>query len=138
MPTSSGVNERSHDGCAYRDHDHDRVDAVRLQLPDPEIVDQLAETFGLLSDPNRLRLLTALLHGEMCVCDLAAACRQSESGVSHALRLLRAHRVVVARRSGRRAYYRLADAHVRMLVDLALSHSEHAVPLTRTQTEGVA
>lgn len=65
----------------------------------------------------------------MCVCDLAAACGQSESGVSHALRLLRAHRVVAVRRSGRRAFYRLADAHVRMLLDLALTHHAHATPL---------
>ncbi|WP_246486977.1 hypothetical protein [Kribbella qitaiheensis] len=49
----------------------------------------------------------------------------SESATSHALRLLRAHRVVVVRRDGRMAYYRLDDAHVRMLVDLAVAHTEH-------------
>ncbi len=82
--------------------------------------------FGLLSDPGRLRLLITLLEGgEVCVHDLAAVTGQSESGVSHALRLLRAHRVVVVRRSGRLAFYRLADGHVRMLLDLAFTHTQH-------------
>ena len=99
------------------------------------MVEELGATFGLLADAARLRLLVALLDGEMCVCDLAAACGQSESGVSHALRLLRAHRVVAGRRSGRRAFYRLADAHVRMLLDLALTHHAHATPLGAVPAE---
>ena len=73
-----------------------------------------------------LRVLVALLEGEMCVCDLAAVARASESAVSHHLRLLRAHRVVQVRRTGRMAYYRLADAHVRLLLDVALTHIGHA------------
>ncbi|RBM07424.1 ArsR family transcriptional regulator [Streptomyces sp. PT12] len=84
-----------------------------------------AEVFGLMADPGRLRLLIALREGELCVCDLAAVSGLSESATSHALRLLRAHRVVAARRSGRMAYYRLDDAHVRMLLDLAVAHTEH-------------
>jgi DNA-binding transcriptional ArsR family regulator len=74
-----------------------------------------------------LRVLVAMLEGgEMCVCDLAAVAHASESAVSHHLRLLRAHRVVHVRRAGRMAYYRLADAHVRMLLDVALTHIGHA------------
>lgn len=58
--------------------------------------------FGLWADPNRVRLLSALLEvGELCVCDLAAAIGMAESATSHALRLLRAHRVVKVRRAGR-------------------------------------
>ncbi|WSG19539.1 metalloregulator ArsR/SmtB family transcription factor [Nonomuraea sp. NBC_01738] len=94
-------------------------------MPTPDDLADTAEVFGLLSDPNRLRLLLALLDGELCVCDLAAVTGQSESAVSHALRLLRAHRVVSVRRSGRMAFYRLEDAHVRMLLDLAIAHTGH-------------
>ncbi len=94
-------------------------------MPGPDDIVDTAEIFGLLSDQSRLRLLIALLDGELCVSDLAAVTGQSESAASHALRLLRAHRVVSARRSGRLAYYRLADAHVRMLLDVAIAHSEH-------------
>ncbi|MFD0886463.1 ArsR/SmtB family transcription factor [Streptosporangium algeriense] len=98
---------------------------VRERMPAPGDLSDVADVFGLLSDTNRLRLLVALLEGEMCVCDLAAVTGQSESAASHALRLLRAHRVVASRRAGRMVYYRLADPHVRMLLDVALAHIEH-------------
>src|SRR5215472_2330934 len=94
------------DGCAVRIVDRERVADVRASMPADEQV--------------------ALLEGEMCVCDLAAAAGTSESAASHHLRLLRAHRVVQVRRSGRMAYYRLADSHVRMLLDIALTHIGHA------------
>jgi len=115
--------------CSLRVVDADRVLTVREAMPDEQDVSELADVFGLLSDPGRLRLLVALLEGEMCVCDIAAACGQSESSVSHALRLLRAHRVVHVRRAGRMAYYRLADGHVRLLLDVALTHVGHTTAL---------
>lgn len=106
--------------------DAGRVTAVRAEMPsDADVVD-LADVFGLLADPGRLRLMVSLLGGELCVCDLAAATGLSESATSHALRILRAHRVVSVRRAGRMAYYALADAHVRMLLDVALAHVEHS------------
>lgn len=108
-------------------HGGDRVARLTRDLPPEQTVADLADVFGLLSDPGRVRLLITLLEGgEVCVHDLAAVTGQSESSVSHALRLLRAHRVVVARRSGRLALYRLADGHVRMLLDVALTHLGHA------------
>jgi len=114
--------------------DADRVTAVRGAMPVRQDLTELADVFGLLSDPGRLRLLVALLEGEMCVCDLAAASGQSESAVSHALRLLRAHRVVQVRRTGRMAYYKLADSHVRMLLDLALTHVGHTTAVHPERT----
>ncbi|GII66340.1 hypothetical protein Skr01_64250 [Sphaerisporangium krabiense] len=114
------------DACTTPVVDADRVTSVRESLPSDETVQDLAEVFGLLADPGRLRMMAALLEGgEMCVCDLAAATGQSMSGASHALRLLRMHRVVKVRRSGRMAYYQLADSHVRMLFDLAITHARH-------------
>jgi DNA-binding transcriptional ArsR family regulator len=113
--------------CPVRVVDAARVAAVQGQMPPEEDVADLADVFGLLSAPGRLRLVVALLEGEMCVCDLAAAAGMSESATSHALRILRAHRVVSVRRAGRMAYYALADAHVRMLLDVALAHVEHSV-----------
>src|SRR3954468_12661494 len=112
--------------CAVRVVDRDRVATVCGGMPAEVDFSELADVFGLLADPGRLKVLVALLEGEMCVCDLAAVARSSESAVSHHLRLLRAHRVVQVRRSGRMAYYRLADAHVRMLLDVALTHIGHA------------
>jgi DNA-binding transcriptional ArsR family regulator len=116
--------------CGVRTVDPGRVDHVRAQTPDRQTLESSAEIFALLGDPNRLLLLTCLLEaGELCVCDLAAAADMSESSVSHALRLMRARRVVKARRDGRVAYYSLLDSHVRVLLDIALEHVKHAEPL---------
>ncbi|MGH3267114.1 MAG: ArsR/SmtB family transcription factor [Sciscionella sp.] len=121
--------------CAVRVVDRDKVAAVRSVLPDTAAIEDLAQVFALLGEPGRLRLLTALLAaGELCVCDLAAASGLSESAVSHALRLLRAHRVVSVSRRGRMAYYRLDDAHVQKLLDLGITHTQHTTspaPATR-------
>jgi DNA-binding transcriptional ArsR family regulator len=126
------MNERSNvvpidpDACSVPMVDAERVSSVRHSLPTEDTVEDLARVVGLLADPGRLRMMAALLEGgEMCVCDLAAATGQSMSAASHALRLLRAHHVVKVRRSGRMAYYRLADSHVRMLFDLAITHIRH-------------
>ncbi|WP_114855213.1 helix-turn-helix transcriptional regulator [Brachybacterium sp. YJGR34] len=103
-----------------------RLEILRGAVPAEAEVDDLADVFSLLGDPGRLRLLLVLREGEVSVGELAEVTGRSESGVSHALQLLRAHRIVAVRRAGRRAFYRLDDPHVRMLLDLALSHTEHS------------
>jgi DNA-binding transcriptional ArsR family regulator len=114
------------DECEVRLVDPARVAAVRAAAPTDEVIASLADVFALLADPGRLRLLTGLLEGgELCVCDLAAAATMGESAASHALRLLRAHRVVKVRRAGRMAFYSLTDGHVRLLLDVALEHLGH-------------
>lgn len=114
------------DVCGVRMVDPERVTAVREVMPADRDIEELAGVFGVLGEPGRLRLLTSLLEaGELCVCDLSATTGMSESSVSHALRLLRASRVVTVRRHGRMAYYRLDDSHVRMLLDLGLTHTRH-------------
>lgn len=118
------------DECDIKTVHPEKVAAVRDSLRAAADVGELAEVFALLGDPGRLRLLMSLLEGgEMCVCDLAATASMSESSVSHALRLLRAHRVVSVSRRGRMAYYRLDDAHVRLLLDLGRTHTEHTIAL---------
>jgi DNA-binding transcriptional ArsR family regulator len=118
------------DACDLKMIDPDKVATVRRSLPKAEDVVELADVFSLLGDPGRLRLLMSLLEGgEMCVCDLAATTAMSESSVSHALRLLRAHRIVSVSRRGRMAYYRLDDGHVRILLDLGLTHTGHTVAI---------
>src|SRR5688500_12189981 len=87
-------------------------------------VGAMAEVFNLLGDPTRVRLAEALMHGERCVCDLAALVGLSESAVSHQLRLLRASRLVRVRRVGRLAFYDLDDHHVIGLLHDTRKHVE--------------
>lgn len=73
---------------------------------------RMAEFFGVLADPTRLRLISLLSASESCVCDLAESLSVSESAVSHQLRALRNARLVRYRKSGRQVFYRLHDHHV--------------------------
>ena len=91
-------------------------------LIQPETAQALAETFQALGDPTRVRMLDALSRGEMCVGELAALLRMTESAISHQLRLLRGLRIVRARRQGRLVFYALDDAHVVRLFAQGLEH----------------
>ncbi len=82
----------------------------------------LAETFRVLGDPTRVRLLDALSRAELCVCDLASLLGSSESAVSHQLRLLRNLRLVRPRREGRMMFYSLDDQHIVKLFAQGLEH----------------
>lgn len=109
--------------------DRSVLDDVRSSMPDDSEIADVADVFALLGDPARLRILVALSSGRLRVRDIAEVTDASESSVSHALRLLRAHRVVEARRVGREAHYALADSHVRALLELALDHVGHSTPV---------
>jgi DNA-binding transcriptional ArsR family regulator len=99
-------------------------EARRRGLMSPHAVEALAETFRVLGDPTRVRILDALSGGELCVCDIASFAGISESAVSHQLRLLRGMRLVRARRAGRLVFYALDDHHIIELLKQALTHVE--------------
>lgn len=114
------------DGCTVTCVHPEKVALARSNTPGEDDLVRVAGVFKILGDPTRTRLLYALLEaGELCVCDLAAATGTVEATVSQALRLLRASGVVKGRREGRNVFYRLSDAHVRMLLDLTREHVDH-------------
>ena len=88
----------------------------------PDAVIALSETFRVLGDPTRLRIVYALSRQELCVCDLANVLGASQSVVSHSLRALRQMRLVRYRREGKIAYYALDDAHIVSLVTQGFRH----------------
>lgn len=110
--------------CDLHVIDGEKVAEVRAaMLPEAEFRD-LAEIFAAMGDPTRIKLLFALAHGELCVCDLAALLGMSVSAVSHQLRLLRDLRIVKHRRAGRQVYYSLDDHHVATLLQQGIDHLE--------------
>lgn len=108
-----------------------RIERVRRALVSRDAALALAETFSLLGDPSRTRILHALSVDELCVSDLAGLLGLSASATSHQLRLLRDRRLVAVRREGKRSYYRLQDEHIRTLVDMGLSHAVEEAALPR-------
>lgn len=95
-----------------------------MSAPPPAAdVAAVAETFRLLGDPTRLRILLACLDAPRSVGEIAAATGASQSLVSHHLRLLRGARLVRGERDARQVFYQAADAHVRHMIEDILAHS---------------
>ncbi len=112
------------DRCDVFHLDPPKVAALRRRLLSDASAGALAETFKLLGDATRVRMLDALSRSELCVCDLAGLLGLSESAVSHQLRLLRGMRLVRPRRAGRMVFYTLDDQHIVGLFEQGLEHVE--------------
>ncbi len=64
--------------------------------------------FCAAADKTRLRILSVLLRGELCVCEVVDALRIQQTRASRHLKYLRKTGLVTARRDGRWVYYQLA------------------------------
>lgn len=102
--------------CEARCVDPDATEAARAAVSGLPLQDA-ASLIGALGDLTRLRLMSALLVGSLCTCDLAAVLGVSDSAVSHQLRLLKDLQLVQSRRDGRIVYHELAGSHVRRFVE---------------------
>jgi DNA-binding transcriptional ArsR family regulator len=88
-------------------------------------VKQIADTFKILGDPTRIKILHALSKRELCVCDISAVVAMGQSAVSHQLRLLRGARLVKYRKEGKIAWYSLDDEHIALLLTQGIEHIKH-------------
>lgn len=102
--------------------------ALAEELPPAALMDESVRLLKGLADPTRLKILCLLRGREVCVHELVEAMEVTQSAVSHQLRVLRGARLVVRRKEGRHAYYRLADERVEEMLSGALSHGEEAQP----------
>jgi DNA-binding transcriptional ArsR family regulator len=105
--------------------DQDKALQARQHVIDSSAATRLADLFKALSDPNRVRIISALSQAELCVHDLAFTLGMSQSAVSHQLRSLREMHLVRRRRQGRHIFYQLDDEHIRDLFQRSLEHIEH-------------
>lgn len=87
--------------------------------------ESVADAMFALSTPSRVRILSHLRERPHMVGELTAAIGMEQSAVSHQLRILREHRLVVAERKGRQRLYALHDDHVAALLDEAVGHVAH-------------
>lgn len=115
------------DLCEVRCIDQDKVERAQAVMPAAEDIAALAETFRVLGDPTRLRLVRALMAEELCVCDLATLLGLSQPTVSHSLRALRQLRLVRYRKVGKVAYYAIDDEHVHQIVGTGFAHVAEGV-----------
>lgn len=112
------------DLCDVHYVDEATVNQVRRAMIPDNIARLLAETFDVLGDPTRVRIIYALLKAELCVCDLSALLGISQSAISHQLRVLRNLRLVKYRKEGKIVFYSLDDDHIQRLLSEGLAHVE--------------
>lgn len=110
--------------CEETEVHESAVEQVRRQLPEDEVLYDLAELFKIFGDSTRVKILYALLESELCVCDIAKLMEVSQSAVSHQLRVLKANRLVKPRKDGKTVFYSLADDHVRKIIAQGMEHIE--------------
>ena len=92
-------------------HDHGQnTQSVLERMPGEAEFQRISNTFQLLEDGTRLRILWLLCHCTECVSNIAAAVGMSNAAVSHHLQILRKGGLIVSRRSGKEVYYTLADS----------------------------
>ncbi|WP_379967643.1 ArsR/SmtB family transcription factor [Ectobacillus sp. sgz5001026] len=100
----------------------DVIHKVKQSMPSDTDQRAVAELFKVLGDYTRMRILTALMADEMCVCDLACMLSMTQSAISHQLRVLKQAKLVKNRRDGKVVYYSLADDHVIAITNQAFIH----------------
>ena len=104
-------------------HEHPQiVEKTKAEMPNEDELFSLAETFKIFGDSTRIKIICALMHKELCVCDMAELLGMGQSAISHQLRLLRTSRLVKTRREGKSIFYSLDDEHIESIINAGLIH----------------
>ncbi len=101
------------------------VNRVMERMPEDDVLERSADFFKVVGDRTRIRILHALFHSEMCVCDIAVLLDMNQSAISHQLRVLKQAGLVKYRREGKIVFYSLDDEHVMNILDQGLVHVSH-------------
>ena len=104
--------------------DKQKISNVKKKMESTAAIGRLSETFKVLGDNTRVKILFALLIQELCVCEIADLLGTTKSAISHQLRILRNTRLVKFRKDGKMAFYSLDDNHIANLFAEGLKHVE--------------
>ena len=110
------------DVCELKSVDISKVKRVKKAMLSDDEVGRLSETFRVLADTTRTKIIYALSGDELCVCDISNVLGMSISAVSHQLRVLRNMRLVKFRKEAKMVYYSLDDEHITNLFNEGLKH----------------
>ena len=114
------INDIPH--CDYMHAHPDTIENIKQIMPDDDTLIDLAELFKVFGDSTRIKILSALSGGELCVCDISKAVGMTTSAVSHQLKILKNAELVSFRREGKTVFYSLADGHVNTILKQGLEH----------------
>jgi ArsR family transcriptional regulator, lead/cadmium/zinc/bismuth-responsive transcriptional repressor len=114
------------DRCEIDTIHENEVARSRLKMPEESLLCELGDFFKTFGDSTRVKIVSALMTGELCVCDIAATLDMTVSAVSHQLRVLRQAKIVRTRRDGKQIFYSIEDHHVGILFTMGLEHIREA------------
>lgn len=112
---------RQTDCCA---HNPELVEQVKKNLPSKNVLLNIANFYKIMGDYTRIRILRTLEESPMCVCDLSVILDMTKSALSHQLKTLKQARLVKSDKKGKHVFYSLDDEHIKVILDIALSHLE--------------
>ena len=92
------------------------------EIPDLDMLFELADLFKVFGDSTRLRIMYAISDEELSVLSIAETLGMEQSTISHQLRVLRNNKLVRVRREGKQIYYTLDDDHVKKIIEMGLDH----------------
>ena len=102
----------------------DIVNEVKKEIPQDEMIYDLAEFFKVFADSTRMKIIYTLMENELCVCDIANIVQTTQSAISHQLRLLEQAKLVKFTKEGKVVYYSLDDDHISQIVKKGREHIE--------------
>ena len=118
------IEEKEVEQCEFLCVHENVVKKVISEMPPDETLYDLAELFKVFGDSTRIKILYALFEAELCVCDIAQLLGLTQTAVSHQLRVLKANKLVKARKEGKNVFYSLDDDHVRRIINQGMEHIE--------------
>ncbi len=101
-----------------------KVSAIKKKMKTEPTMQMLSETFKVLSDPTRIKIIFALSQEELCVCDIINILGKTKHAISYHLRILRNMRLVKHRKEGKLVFYSLDDNHINNLFKEGVKHVE--------------
>ncbi len=114
------INDIPH--CEFMHAHPDTIEKITANMPDDDTLIDVAELFKVFGDSTRIKILSALSGGELCVCDISTAVGMTSSAVSHQLKILKNAELVSFRREGKTVFYSLADGHVNTILEQGFEH----------------
>ena len=92
------------------------------EMPDEELLIDVADLFKAFSDTTRIKILFALMGRNLSVNEITEAVGSTQSAVSHQLRTLKQAHLVKAQRDGKNVIYSLSDNHVYTMLAQGITH----------------
>ena len=110
------------ENCEYETEHESVVRRAKENMPTAKNLESVCNTFRIIGEPSRMKIVLALVQGEMCVYHIVEACGGTQSAVSHQLRVLKDNRVIKSRREGQNVLYSIADDHIVKLIEISKEH----------------